>query len=70
VGVAHQYPRLRFDNISHLFQALEAQNNPRQNSGCQQNTTGRTPTSLSSKKQSTAEPFRNPIREELPTIRK
>src|SRR6266705_4730478 len=22
VGVAHQYPRLRFDNVSHLFQAL------------------------------------------------
>src|SRR5437879_2321369 len=60
VGVAHQYTRLRFDSISRLIQALEAQN-PRHNSGCQQNTPGRTATSLTSKKQSTLEPFRNPI---------
>jgi len=62
VGVAHQYPQLLFDNISHLFQALEAQSNPRQNLGCQQNTPGPTPTSLSSRKQS-LEPFRNPMKE-------
>src|SRR5438552_6707731 len=68
VGVAHQYPRLRFDNISHLFSRLEAQNKPRPNSGCPQNTPGRTATSLSSKKQS-PEPFGNPIGEELPTTR-
>jgi hypothetical protein len=48
-------------SISRLIQALEGQSDPRQNSGCQQNTPGRTPTSLTSKKQSPAEPFRNPI---------
>jgi len=47
---------------------LEAQNKPRPNSGCPQNTPGRTATSLSSKKQS-PEPFGNPIGEELPTTR-
>ena len=46
VGVAHQYARLRFDSISTCFQALEAQDNPRQDSGCQQNTPGWAPTSL------------------------
>jgi hypothetical protein len=46
----------------------EAQNKPRPNSGCPQNTPGRTATSLSSKKQS-LEPFPNPIGEELPTTR-
>jgi hypothetical protein len=70
VGVAHQYPRLRFDNIADLSQALEGPDNAHQNSGYQQNTPERTPTSLGSEKQSTPEPFRNPIREELPTIQK
>jgi hypothetical protein len=50
------------------FQALEAQNKPHPNSGCPQNTPGRTATSLSSKKQF-LEPFPNPIGEELPTTR-
>src|SRR5438445_9320539 len=68
VGVAHQYPRVRFDSISQMSQSRGPQNSASQNSGCQQNTPARTPTSLRTKQYSTPEPFRNPITEELRTI--
>src|SRR5438105_5280483 len=48
VGVAHQYPRVRFDSISQMSQSRGPQNKASQNSGCQQNTPTRTPTSLNS----------------------